>query len=657
MTSSLTHAGGGRALVITAVMLALAATAPLLAHAHTAIWLDGTAIDDGVYISVSHPRIIRNPAPFRVSVVLADLAAKGDVRVREIRWTFDDRPPLITRPALRALPDRRDAYQAYQAVEREIADAAREHDAAHMERLTARRLGLLEQLADGAVVNRCMVEEDLIPEEPGSVFRAAVEIDLVQNDRPRTIRRAFEIPIHAPLPLGRTSGPRVGYDLATSSFMWGDGSSPAGPDPADETWFAGDQHLHTKYSLDALVLHGTEEDVTDYAAAAELVGLDWIIVTDHSNVHVTWEGTEYYTPEQFAEGTAQAAAYTAGHDFLALYGEEMGLGSYGLWNLPSHMLAYPHMADSTGFLENPSSGLIFGHANCEPEQVIIDRINNAGGLGFIAHPFDSGALAFVPWHFDNGAVGWAGMEIFSDTNGIMKDTDEQSFAKWHELLTDIAPPENGQLLQRPDFPSAFPVGLGNSDAHEPELIGMTFTYARVEEVTREQVTNACLAGRCVASNGPLVFGRIAGAGAGDVAVLQPTDDEFLLTLQTTPEFGPVGDYRLTVFVNGSERAIIPPSGAPDYEITIVLDDLALSEGDRFITIRADSADGVYHAMANPIWLQFTCTGDFNGDEVVDTADLLHLLGAWGTPDGDVDGDDDTDTADLLALLAAWGDCP
>jgi len=52
-----------------------------------------------------------------------------------------------------------------------------------------------------------------------------------------------------------------------------------------------------------------------------------------------------------------------------------------------------------------------------------------------------------------------------------------------------------------------------------------------------------------------------------------------------------------------------------------------------------------------------CPADFDGDGDVDTADLLYLLGAWGTPDGDVDGDGDTDTADLLALLAAWGECP
>jgi len=52
-----------------------------------------------------------------------------------------------------------------------------------------------------------------------------------------------------------------------------------------------------------------------------------------------------------------------------------------------------------------------------------------------------------------------------------------------------------------------------------------------------------------------------------------------------------------------------------------------------------------------------CPADFDGDGDVDTADLLFLLGAWGTPDGDLDGDGDTNTFDLLVLLAAWGDCP
>ena len=52
-----------------------------------------------------------------------------------------------------------------------------------------------------------------------------------------------------------------------------------------------------------------------------------------------------------------------------------------------------------------------------------------------------------------------------------------------------------------------------------------------------------------------------------------------------------------------------------------------------------------------------CPCDLDCDGEVVTADLLFLLGAWGTPDGDVDADGHTDTADLLALLGAWGECP
>jgi hypothetical protein len=53
-----------------------------------------------------------------------------------------------------------------------------------------------------------------------------------------------------------------------------------------------------------------------------------------------------------------------------------------------------------------------------------------------------------------------------------------------------------------------------------------------------------------------------------------------------------------------------------------------------------------------------CPEDINGDGVVDTEDLLILLGNWGNAgDGDVDGDGVVGTADLLMLLAAWGECP
>ena len=61
-------------------------------------------------------------------------------------------------------------------------------------------------------------------------------------------------------------------------------------------------------------------------------------------------------------------------------------------------------------------------------------------------------------------------------------------------------------------------------------------------------------------------------------------------------------------------------------------------------------------MTGIITVESPCPADFDGDGDVDTADLLSLLGGWGTGDGDVDGDGDTDTADLLALLGSWGAC-
>ncbi len=51
-----------------------------------------------------------------------------------------------------------------------------------------------------------------------------------------------------------------------------------------------------------------------------------------------------------------------------------------------------------------------------------------------------------------------------------------------------------------------------------------------------------------------------------------------------------------------------------------------------------------------------CPADLDGSGIVDTVDLLSMLGAWGTENGDVTGDGMTDVVDLLAMLGAWGPC-
>jgi outer membrane protein assembly factor BamB len=87
-----------------------------------------------------------------------------------------------------------------------------------------------------------------------------------------------------------------------------------------------------------------------------------------------------------------------------------------------------------------------------------------------------------------------------------------------------------------------------------------------------------------------------------------------------------------------------------------LDSVALAGDLALVGVRWDDDLGQASGSAY-VFQRIACPADFDGDGDVDTADLLFLLGAWGTPAGDVDGDGDTDTADLLALLAAWGECP
>jgi hypothetical protein len=55
-----------------------------------------------------------------------------------------------------------------------------------------------------------------------------------------------------------------------------------------------------------------------------------------------------------------------------------------------------------------------------------------------------------------------------------------------------------------------------------------------------------------------------------------------------------------------------------------------------------------------------CPWDLDRNGSVATADLLQLLGAWGSDPGgppDFDGDMNVGTSDLLKLLGAWGPCP
>jgi hypothetical protein len=432
---------------------------------------------------------------------------------------------------------------------------------------------------------------------------------------------------------------------------------PAGEAPLrGGGWLAGDQHLHTTWSLDAHALDGTEEGPAGYADAARAVGLDWIMITDHSNVHAWWGGEWFFTAEQHEIARQEAADYRASELWPVLYSQEMGLGQTGFWDLPSHMLVYPLDTFDAPYLENPSSGLVFGHAECESEQVIIDRINSNGCYGFIAHAYDEGTLSFAQWDFGNGAVGWAGMELWSNAEGIFQETDLSAVNKWHELLQGITAPSGGELAERPGFPTRFPVGIGNSDAHQVGHIGAVFTYSPLETVVPSTLREAFLSGRCVASDGPLVTIECNTAGIGDVAILPDGRGRTIVRLETTSEFGTVDQFTFVLEKDGEAMFTLPTGEASGYAVEYVIDSPTMFADGTYLTAWAQRSDLSRLALTNPVWLQPSLPGDVDGNGSVDVDDMLAMLGLWGSCEGcpaDTNGDGIVDVNDVLVLLGAW----
>ena len=89
----------------------------------------------------------------------------------------------------------------------------------------------------------------------------------------------------------------------------------------------------------------------------------------------------------------------------------------------------------------------------------------------------------------------------------------------------------------------------------------------------------------------------------------------------------------------------------DFQVRFVCGDL--SDG----SVIEAGVDGV--SLSEGFCDESSCTGDINGDSVVNVTDLLEVVGSWGAAGGaaDVNGDGIVNVGDLLAVVDAWGPCP
>ena len=135
-----------------------------------------------------------------------------------------------------------------------------------------------------------------------------------------------------------------------------------------------------------------------------------------------------------------------------------------------------------------------------------------------------------------------------------------------------------------------------------------------------------------------------GPGPGGLVFLEARDSAFRIARSQGHEGGPV--------TGSGER--LGRSNVFAYEYL---------DG-RVVHLRGDAGHGMNPVQRNYIRDFFDgcavpppCPADFNGDGLVNGADLGLLAAAWETAAGDLDGDGTTSGADVGLLLAAWGECP
>ena len=195
--------------------------------------------------------------------------------------------------------------------------------------------------------------------------------------------------------------------------------------------YAGVIHIHSAYSFDGRI------PVVDIVEAAKKTRLDFLMLTDHSNLQAKEEGLEGWHG-----------------DTLLIVGQEIAPRF-------NHYLAFginrPVFVPEDGPDNDP--------------QVYIDQVRNQGGIGFIAHPDHEGTEMFhvkhYPW-LDWKVTGYAGFGIWdfmtdwqSSLNGYINALASYLFPAF--LLKGPKP----ETLRRWDQMNRYArvVGIGELDNH------------------------------------------------------------------------------------------------------------------------------------------------------------------------------------------------
>ena len=294
--------------------------------------------------------------------------------------------------------------------------------------------------------------------------------------------------------------------------------------PKIDNWYCGDTHYHSSYT-------DTWWGILEYAGYGEVggpiemavesldsIGLDWVIVTDHSNSFGDNPGfwDDFYD---------ECSSYDE-----CLVGEEVNSDPEVLGNiltcesLPgNHILAY---GITEGYVDNGCNGV-------RESSEILMSINNQGGFAYIAHPeskddavfgWDSIITNFREYNLDS----YTGLQIWN--GDILENETVADLEAGTEAWKDVLLGRDG-LVDRMVYVSA------GSDAHgDFQDFGREYTCCYAENYSKDNVFDALENGNCYMGNdGAFVFeidnlyGDVVGMGE-EVNVLRNGDFYFNLTV-------------------------------------------------------------------------------------------------------------------------------
>lgn len=350
-------------------------------------------------------------------------------------------------------------------------------------------------------------------------------------------------------------------------------------------WYCGDTHLHTNYT-DNTVEFGAPIYAT--RAANNAMGLDWMIVTDHS--FDLWQ-------EKWNVSTADCNNYSD-NLFRVMQGEEVSCYLPGTDIIPgahqyNHLLVYGadfipggEWEDGTGSDYTPAEAIAIA--------------NSQGGVTYPAHPFYDDPFR-DPWRDEDYNLPFTGLQIWnyaSDEPTHLPD----GLAKWSELL----------LGGRHVYVEGGTDAHGDFNKHAGKV--KTYIYAQGYSQSslppRSEILNALRNGHSVMTDGPLVIFDINGEMIGNnVSLTNGTNATLRIQWNSTQEFGYINNITVKKgVINGTEETnftIITPSSigkdplCDEHELIISPNESCYYRVEAY----SNTTNGEqYRCYTNPIWV-------------------------------------------------------